>query len=300
MALRNHAAGRVKTRRRRKRLKQRFRPSPRSRRLPSALGGRQAGPEGTTSCIGRSRRQRTSSARWPPSARRRSATSTPRRPQVPREVVGRGREPVRQAPSFGALVLVMKHAHEVGHISDNPASRLCPATPPRRPGTVSVAPRNCAPSGKPVPLWAAGGRRPVPGRHARPGVYCQVDDLGLDRHGRQDDHDPRLRREQGRRGIRLAVDRYCDGNHHPSADAGGLVFRGRSGGPVSLGSDVKDRLDEVSGVDGLAVPRFEADCGTLLADHDHDIDVDAATDGCSTSAPASRPSTSAVPYRVHA
>ncbi len=55
----------------------------------------------------------------------------------------------------------------------------------------------------------------------------------------------------------------------------GLVFRGRQGGPVSMGSDVKDRLDEASGIIDWRFHDLRRTVVTLLADADHEIDVDA-------------------------
>lgn len=55
----------------------------------------------------------------------------------------------------------------------------------------------------------------------------------------------------------------------------GLVFLGRQGGSVSLGSDVKKRLDAASGVTDWRLHDLRRTVVTLLADADPDIDVDA-------------------------
>lgn len=56
----------------------------------------------------------------------------------------------------------------------------------------------------------------------------------------------------------------------------GLVFRGRNGGPVSLSSTAKARLDKESGVTGWTLHDARRTVQTLLGDHVDDLDEGAA------------------------
>jgi integrase len=179
--------------------------------------------------------------------------------------------------AFGALVMVMKHAHEAGHISTNPAAGFAPPNAsPARERYLSAAELKavweaCPALGRPGYAVMFLTAMPV-----RASVAMLMEWSWIDLNAKT-----------------LTIPAEATGNKAgevfvlPMTDMAmdiltrqptreGVVFRGRLGGPVSLGSDVKDRLDKLSGVDGWRIHDLRRTVVTLLADADHEIDVDAA------------------------
>jgi len=178
--------------------------------------------------------------------------------------------------AFGALTMVMAYAQEVGHTADNPATSF---TLP----VASAARERFLSSEELVALWEACPTLGRPGDAVRFMIAMPV------------------RLSEARLMIwewinmdakTLTIPASAKGNkaaetfvlpmtataveiitRQPSRS--GLVFRGRQGGPVSLGSDFKDRLDEASGITDWRLHDLRRTVVTLLADSDPDIDVDA-------------------------
>jgi integrase len=178
--------------------------------------------------------------------------------------------------AFGALVLVMKHAHEAGHISTNPAAGFAPPNAsPARERYLSAAELKavweaCPALGRPGDAVMFLTAMPV-----RASVSMLMEWSWIDLGAKT-----------------LTIPAEATGNKAaetfvlPLTDMAveiitrqptreGVVFRGRQGGPVSLGSDVKDRLTKLSGVQNWRIHDLRRTTVTLLADADHEIDVDA-------------------------
>ena len=178
--------------------------------------------------------------------------------------------------AFGALVLVMRYSVETGHISSNPAAGFAPpnASPARErylsAEELKAVWEACPALGRPGDAVMFMTAMPV---RASVAMLMTWDWIDLD-------------------AKTLTIPAEATGNKAgegfvlPMTDLAleiitrqptreGIVFRGRQGGPVSLGSNVKDRLDKVSGVTDWRLHDLRRTVVTLLADADHEIDVDA-------------------------
>jgi integrase len=178
--------------------------------------------------------------------------------------------------AFGALTLILKHAHETGNINANPAAGFAPPN-------ASAARERYLSAEELKAVWEA---CPALGRQGdavqflaampvRASVAMLMEWSWIDMNAKT-----------------LTIPAEAAGNKAgevfvlPMTDMAveiitrqptraGVVFRGRQGGPVSLGSDVKDRLDKASDVKDWRFHDLRRTVVTLLADADHEIDVDA-------------------------
>ncbi|QYK40236.1 MAG: integrase family protein [Paracoccaceae bacterium] len=184
--------------------------------------------------------------------------------------------PAVKRRAFGALTMVMAYAQDVGHIADNPAASftLPAASVPRErylsPEELAAAWSACSALGRPGDAVRFLIAMPVRLSEVRLMTWTWIDmaakTLTIPATAK------------GNKAAETFILPLCDMAvdilaRQPTRD--GLVFRGRQGGPVSLGSDVKDRLDALSGVTEWRFHDLRRTVVTLLADADHEIDVDA-------------------------
>jgi integrase len=184
--------------------------------------------------------------------------------------------PATKRRAFGAMTVVLNHAQDVGHIATSPADGFAlPAASPPRERFLSAEELKT--------VWDA---CPALGRQgdAVRFLICMPVRLSIARLMRWDWIDIEAKN--------LTVPATAVGNKAgevfvlPLPDLAvdilmrqptrtGLVFRGRAGGPVSLGSTAKVRLDALSGITGWQIHDLRRTVVSLLADADPDIDTDA-------------------------
>lgn len=185
--------------------------------------------------------------------------------------------PAVKRRAFGALSQVMRYAHEIGHIAENPVTGFTlPTTSPPRDryltqDELAAVWTACAALGRPGEAIRFLIAMPV-----RLSVAQSLEWQHVDRDAATITIPASMRGNKAGETFQLPLSGIATEiiDRQPTRD--GLIFRGRQGGPISLGSDVKDRLDALSGVSDWRLHDLRRTVVTLLADADHEIDVDAA------------------------
>jgi integrase len=179
--------------------------------------------------------------------------------------------------AFGALSLILKHAVEVGHVDSNPAAGFAPpnASPARErylsAEELKAVWESCPALGRQGDAVMFLAAMPV-----RASVAMLMEWSWIDTNARTLTIPAEAAGNKAGEVFVLPMTEMAVEIITRQPTREGVVFRGRQGGPVSLGSDVKDRLDKASDVKDWRFHDLRRTVVTLLADADHEIDTDAA------------------------